>query len=84
MSYRTRVWYVKAQGGENYLTYTVTSVVNVTFVVSVTSVVSGDRRRGDRGENYLTYHVHATERTIRAYGTQKHRGGENYLTYRGL
>ena len=64
--------------GENNLTYTVTSVV------SVTSVVTGDRRRGDRGENYLTYHVQATERTIRAYGTQKHRGGENYLTYRGL
>ncbi len=25
------------------------------------------------GENYLTYRVQATERTIRAYGTQKHR-----------
>ena len=50
MSYRTRVWYAKAKGGENYLTYTiVTSVVNVTSVgsvtsvVNVTSVVTGDR-----------------------------------------
>jgi hypothetical protein len=36
------------------------------------------------GEIYLTYRVQATERTIRAYGTQMHRNGENYLTYRGL
>ena len=79
MSDRTHVWYAKAKGGENYLTYTVTSVVSVKYKVSVTSVVSvtfvvtGDRRRGDRGENYVTYHVQATERTIRAYGTQMHR-----------
>ena len=63
-------------GGENYLTYTVTyvvsvtSVVSVTFVVTVTYVVTGDRRGGDRGENYLTYHGQAKERTIRPYGTR--------------
>ena len=33
----------------------VTFVVSVTYVANVTYVVTGDRRRGDRGENYLTY-----------------------------
>jgi len=43
---------VRTRDGDNYLTYTVTSVVSVTSIVNVTSVVTGDRRHGDRGENY--------------------------------
>ncbi len=64
--------------GENYLTYTVTSVVSVTFVVTVTSVtriMSPElcHPNSTVGENYLTYHGQATERTVRAYGTQMQR-----------